>query len=424
MLYNPMPIIITIAGLYLLFRLRGFFILHPIRSFKGALRTLSVRENFRSFTLALAGTLGVGNVLGVAVGIILGGAGSLFWLSVSSVFSAVLKYAEVTLAADSRDGAHGGMFYSVRASYVRLGGALSVIYALACLSLGVIMGAALQSHSVVSISGEIFDTPPALSAILLVVLVLFAVVGGGKFIARITAFAIPVSTIIYILLTIAVIALNYGRLPEVVGMIISEAFSGRAVSGGVIGFILSAPVREGYSRGVLSNEAGAGTSTIAHATGGEMSPAVRGILGILEVIFDTVILCMLSGLAILTAIPDPTAFTSGALLILTAVTSALGSFSGYLLFFAVLVFAYSTIVCWYYYAEECVRQLFGRRMPLILIPIYIAAVILGVHLSEGALVYLSDILLLVLVSISVPTLIKNSDRLVYLSERSGLLKIK
>lgn len=424
MLYNPIPIIITLAGAYILIKLRGFFILHPIRSMKDAIAVLGRRENFRSFTLALSGTLGVGNVLGVAVGIILGGRGSLAWLLVSSVFSAALKYAEVTLSEDSRDGRRGGMYYSVRSSFLRLGGILSTVYAFACLLLGLVMGAALQSHSVTSVFGELFDTPPALPSILLAFAVLLAIVGGGRLISKITEIAIPASTIVYIILTFAVIFTHLDRLGDVIISVMRSAFEPRACAGGIVGFLFSSPVREGYSRGVLSNEAGAGTSTIAHSTGADVRSTTRGMLGVLEVVFDTVILCTLTGLAILLAVPSPEDYTSGALLVLDALKCAFGGISGHLLLFSIAIFAYSTILSWYYYSAECIRQLFGRVCHLTFAPLYLSFVLLGGFISEVILVSLSDYLLLVLVGITVPTLIKNSDRLVCLSEKSGLLKIK
>ncbi len=421
MLYNPLPIIITAVGAYLLVKLRGFFLLHPLRCAKAALGALSSRENFRAFTLALAGTLGVGNVLGVAVGLLLGGAGSLFWLVLSSLFSAVLKYAEVTLSSDCAERGSGGMFYLVGATFRRFGGALSSIYAIGCLGLSLVMGAALQSHSALKISSEIFDTPPALFAILFAFLVLLSIIGGGRKIAKITAVAIPVSTIVYIILTVAVIITRAERIPAAISEIMSGAFRVDAAAGGILGHLFSSSMREGYSRGILSNEAGAGTSTMAHTTGGELSAATRGTLGIFEVVFDTVILCSLSGLSILVATPDLTAFKSGTALILSAVTSSLGAPFALPLLFSVFTFAYATVVCWYYYGGECIRQLTGRERPWLFAPLFILATVLGAALSEVALVYTTDLLLLVLVFITLPTLIKNSDRLRYLSELSGLL---
>ena len=142
--FNPLPIILSAVGVYFLIKLRFFFIIHPIRTAKKTLRAVKDKRVLKSITLALAGTLGVGNVFGVAVGIIIGGAGSLFWLLVSMIFAMVIKYAEVVITADNLHhdtDAHGGMFFVIRATFKRLGGTLSRLYALGVLLLSLLMGA-------------------------------------------------------------------------------------------------------------------------------------------------------------------------------------------------------------------------------------------------------------------------------------------
>ncbi len=424
MSFSPLPIIITVAGLYLLIKLRFFFILHPVRSFGRALRTLRRPGKLGSFTLALAGTLGVGNVFGVCVGIIVGGAGSVFWLLVSTLFSSVLKYAEVLLSSDNKSHEGGGMFYTVRNTYKRIGHPLSLIYAALCLLLAFVMGAALQSSTVISTSDGIFDTPPYITALLMSLLVAASVLGGGRIIGKITLIIIPLTTIIYITLAAGIILPNLYRIGDILSLILHSAVAPKAGVGGVLGFLLGAPFREGYSRGILSNEAGAGTSTLAHATSADDEPATAGLLGILEVFFDTALLCMLTALAVLLAIPNPDAYDSGMSLIIDAFSSGFGSTAAYLLLFCVFAFAYSTVICWYYYGNECVRQLFGGEYKLLYFPVFLAFMLFGYLINESTLVLLSDLLLLLLTVITVPTLIKNSDRLLYLSESSGILKIK
>lgn len=424
MFFNPLPILITLAGIYLLFKLRFFFIFHPFRSFGRAVRTLAEPEKLKSFTLALAGTLGVGNVFGVCVGIIVGGPGSVFWLFVSAVFSSVLKYAEVVLTADNKSDTSGGMFYIVRNTYSRCGGRLSRVYAVACLALSLVMGAALQSNTVSKTGAEIFNTPPYLLLTFFVTLTALAAFGGGKIISKITLIIIPLVTIVYIFLTSSVIFTHIDGLGKAIASVIDGAMAPEAGIGGVFGFLLGAPMREGYSRGILSNEAGAGTSTIAHATSGGGDPATRGLLGILEVFFDTALLCMLTAFCVLLSVPDPAAFDGGMSLILASFDLTFGGVAKWLLLICVFAFAFSTVVCWYYYGTECIRQLFGREYKLIYFPAFLLATVIGGFSDEGVLVLLADILLLMLTVITLPTLIKNSDRVVTLSEKSGLLKIK
>lgn len=416
MSFTPLPILITVIGGYFLFRIRAFYILHPIASYKSTVASLKDRKNLTSFTLALAGTLGVGNVLGVAVGIIVGGAGSVLWLLVSALFSSALKYAEVVLAEDNKVGGSGGMFYCIRNSFPAFGGILSLIYAVFCLLLSFVMGAALQTRTVTDTASEIFDTPPYISALIFLFLIAISVIGGKKIIGKITLFCIPLTTIIYIILTSTVIFLNIGRLPDIIFKILSEAFDISAASGGILGFFTSRAIIEGYSRGILSNEAGAGTSTIAHTTAASHTPRVAGLFGTLEVFFDTVLLCMLTAFAILLSVPDPEAYSQGMSLVLSSITSTLGDIPGYLLLLCVLAFAYSTVICWYYYGTECYSQLFGTRVRFIFLPLFLLSIFLGAYIPEGTLVFLTDIALLVLTLLTLPTLIKNSDRICRLSE--------
>lgn len=420
MLYNPLPLLLALAGGYLLIKLRFFYILHPARSFGKAFGALRDKKSLTAFTLALAGTLGVGNVLGVALGIIVGGAGSVFWLILSAIPASVLKYSEVVLASDGAVG-RGGMYWCIRDSFPRAGKGLSFVYAAACLLLSLLMGAALQSRSVID-AADVLGLDIAPTAVFLTAIVLISIIWGGGVIGKITLIVIPLTTIIYIFTASSVIIAASERLPEVIRMIISDAFSPRAGLGGVLGFLTSHAVREGFARGMLSNEAGAGTSTLAHACGSEKEHGVRGLLGVLEVFFDTVLLCTLTALSVLCAVPDPSVYSGGMELVLAATRSTLGGLPSLLVAASVFSFAYSTVICWYYYGGECVRQLFGREYRIAFTMLFLTFVISGALISERILVLLSDALLLIMTALTLPTLIKNSDRIVSLSESSGLLK--
>ena len=417
--YNPLPIILAFAGAYLLIKVRFFYILHPVRSFGSAIRALSDKKSLTSFMLALAGTLGVGNVLGVAMGIIVGGAGSVFWLLLSAIPASVLKYSEVVLASDG-DRGRGGMHCFLRERFPVAGRSLSAIYATACLLLSLFMGAALQVKSVAALISP-FGADTLIVAAVAVFVVLLSVVRGAEAVGKITLIVIPLTTMIYIFLTISIIASSYERIPDVVSMIIGDAFSPRAGAGGACGFLTSMALREGFARGMLSNEAGAGTSTMAHACGGERSSRVRGLLGVLEVFFDTVLLCGLTALAILTAVPDPWAYDNGMELVLSSVRLGIGGEYAPLLVLSVISFAYSTVICWYYYGSECMRFAFGGRYGGAFTLLFLTFVFVGVFISEWILVLVADVLLLIMTALTVPTLIKSSDRIVELSE---LLKTK
>jgi AGCS family alanine or glycine:cation symporter len=175
---------------------------------------------------------------------------------------------------------------------------------------------------------------------------------------------------------------------------------------------------------MLSNEAGAGTSSLGHTTGASIDPAIRGLFGVLEVLFDTSVLCTLSGLAILVCVPDIGAASGGMELLFLAFSSSLGPLSSALVALSVWAFAYSTVVCWCYYGRSSLERLVGRKFSPLFLPVFLAFVGLGAFLSETHLILLSDILLLLLSGITLPTLIKNSDRIVLLSESCGFLRSK
>ncbi len=420
-----LPLILTAAGAYMLFRLRCFFILHPLRTAGKTLASVKNVDTAKSVTLALAGTLGVGNVFGVCLGIIVGGSGSVLWLLVSSIFASVLKYSEVTLSHDNLEhtpsGTSGGMIYTLRGLGGRLGTPLSYIYAAFCLLLALFMGSALQCGTVAEAFGEIFDTPQLFIGIIFGLAVFVSIVGGVKIIEKITLVAIPLSTILYIIITASVIAIHAERLPEVVRDIFSSALRPESGVGGILGFLLSPAIREGYSRGLLSNEAGCGTSSFAHTRSGILNPAAAGLMGIVEVVFDTVILCSLTAFAVLTAVPRPEEFSNGMSLILTAVGSTLGDGFELVLLALVALFAYATVVCWYYYGSVAFRYLSHFRREFLFLPLYLVFVPLGAVLDNRLLVYLTDCSMLALATLTVTALIKKSDRVVALSEIGGVL---
>ncbi len=426
MYFNPLSIIVSTVGLYLMFRLRFFFIFHPIKTIKKISGALKDRTAFRSLTLALAGTLGVGNIFGVCVGLLLGGPGSVFWMLISSFFAMTLKYSEVSLCRSfpvrSANGTQGTMAHCIETTLGKVGAPLSKVYAFSTLALALTMGSSLQLMSVTGVYSELFNTPPTILIVLFLFFVAFAVFGGADIIKKITAVIIPLTTIIYIILSVSIIAIHSVRLPSVVLLILDDAFSFDSVSGGILGFLLTGPVREGYSRGILSNEAGAGTSSTAHADSSILSPSASGLMGIVEVFFDTVLLCTLTGLSVLLCVPDLSEFDGAMSLVFTAFSGTFGSYGSFTLFFCVFFFAYSTVVCWYYYGIRASEFLFGKTNRLIYTFVFLLLLPLGVLVGEAFMVTVTDLLLLILTSICSLTLVKNSDRVVALSESGGIIK--
>ena len=424
MKFNPLPIILAAVGSYFLIKLRFFFILHPISTVSRGIRAIKDKRAFRSFSLALAGTLGVGNVLGVAIGIIIGGAGSLFWLYISMFFAMVIKYAEVIITSDNLyhdTDTHGGIYYVIKSSFGKCGKLLSSVYSLAVFGLSLVLGAALQIDAVCESALSVITIPRISLASAFVLLTALAIIGGAKKIEKITAIITPLTTIIYIFITLLIVFANYKFLGAVIENIVTSAFNFESALGGGVGFLISSPLREGFARGILSNEAGAGTSSMAHARSGVLSPASAGILGIFEVWFDTGLLCMLTGLSILLSVPDPSVFDSGMELITFAVGNLFGTAGKFAVILSVFAFAFATVICWYYYGSEAWGSLFGKKKRAFFTPLFLSFVFLGCYLGSMILITITDALMLVATVLTLLALIKNSDRIKILSENGGIM---
>ena len=195
-LLSVLPIAVTVSGRYLLFKLRFFFILNPKRTLMKAVSAVKGESAFSSLCLALAGTLGIGNIVGVAVGISVGGAGSVFWLFVSSLFAMIIKFSEATLSADMGGGL--GMIGVVEKSFVRSSRILPCIYAALVLLLAFVMGAALQSSSAVECARESNSISEFVYCSLFFVALLFVILGGISSIIKFTSYAIPISCVVYV----------------------------------------------------------------------------------------------------------------------------------------------------------------------------------------------------------------------------------
>lgn len=403
-----LPLLVTVCGAILLVRLRLFYILHPIKCTRRLLGSLTDRRARASLTLALAGTLGVGNIFGVAAGIMLGGAGSVLWLVVSSLFSMAIKYSECAVCFSLPDTERGGMHRVIAATFTKFGRAAARIYAALCIALALFMGSAVQSNALCDVATASYGLPPVFCALVLAIFLLFGIVGGAEKIEKITEKLVPLTTVIYILLTFGVIFLNIRRLPTVLVSIISDAFSFRSTGGGILAFFSSRALCEGYARGILSNEAGTGTSSLAHTRAHGRGPAEAGLAGICEVFFDTTLLCTLTALAVLCAVPDPSVFDTPMSLISAAV-GTLGSMFSFPLAVSIFIFAYSTVICWFYYGGECVSYLFGNSFRVPFAVVFFAFIFIGALMRAEPLVMLTDAIILPMSALTLTTVLRRID---------------
>ena len=360
------------CGLWFLLYLRG----RPLTHLRQICRVLTRRDRasgispFRALTLALAGTLGVGNIVGVASAIAMGGAGAVFWMWVSAAVAMILKYAEVVLAVRHRrtDAAgvpYGGAMYYIRdlfeeRHHPHVGVALAAVFACLCVLDALSTGCVLQINAVSQALEGVFGLEPWLCGLLLTVVCLFFVGRDVNRLSFLTERLVPLMTGGYLILSVAVLVLRAEAVPDALGTILRDAFTPQSAAGGVLGFLLNRGVRYGTMRGLLSNEAGCGTAPIAHAASNTKSPVEQGMWGLFEVFVDTILLCTMTALVILVN-PCGLAGDGGVMMTIQAYTAVLGRGSGCFLAIAVLLFAFATVICWSHYGAECLRYLTTRR---------------------------------------------------------------
>jgi AGCS family alanine or glycine:cation symporter len=318
---------------------------------------------FEAVSAALAGTMGVGNIAGVATAITAGGAGAVFWMWASAFFCMIIKYIEVVLAQlykqnkTGKDGGFtGGPMYYISVGLKHRG--LAVIFAFFCVVSSFGIGNISQSNTIASAFESSFNIPGIITGIAVALVTAAIIIGGVKRIVSFTSKFIPLMSVIYMLAAIIVIAANPHNIAGAFGAIFSDAFAARQAGAGIFGFAMSRAVRFGMSRGIFSNEAGLGSAPIAHAVSSPDSPVQQGMWGIFEVFFDTIVVCTMTALAILTSGAHKTSGLDGINLTNEAFASVFGSISGIFLSVSIVFFAVATLVTWSFYGECSIAYLF------------------------------------------------------------------
>ncbi len=357
------PVALMLGGVFFLIYLRGY----PFRSGRmmwRALRTPGTEgvSPFRALMQALAGTLGVGNIVGVANAIAIGGAGAIFWMWISAFLAMILKYAEILLALAHRrvgkNGFFGGAVYYITdvlgaRRRARAGRVLATCFAVLMIVNAMSMGCMIQVGAVSESMHEVVGVSPLVCGAVLVLLVAPLLLKGMRGVSALTEYLVPIMTAGYVILSVAVLILRRDHLGDAFAQIFGEAFSVRGVAGGVIGFLTSRALRVGTMRGLLSNEAGCGTAPTAHAESAVTEPAAQGVWGICEVLVDTILLCTLTALVIL--VGDGSGV--GVMATVNAYSSVLGAGASYFMTVAIACFGFATLICWGAYGLESLRFL-------------------------------------------------------------------
>ncbi|MDR2729986.1 MAG: sodium:alanine symporter family protein [Treponema sp.] len=378
----PMLILIVGTGIFLTIMLK-FMQVSKIKNwwkatfgfvFSRKIREKSADSNitpFQAVSTALASTVGTGNIVGVATAIVRGGPGAVFWMWVSAFFGMVTKYAEVVLAVkyreiDANGTHHGGpMYYIEKGLKMKW---LAVIFAIFATFATFGIGNLTQANSIADSMNTSFKIPLILTGIIIALLTGLTILGGIKRIAQVTEKMVPFMAVFYVIGSVIIVVANISNLPAAFSMIFAGAFNTRALEGGIMGYVIMKAMRFGVARGVFSNEAGMGSAPIAHAASSEKDPVKQGLWGIFEVFVDTIIICSLTGLVILTsgvvsfaANTGITGFIggpfSGADLTMAAFSATFGPAGGIFVTIGILLFALSTILGWSYYGQQSLGYL-------------------------------------------------------------------
>lgn len=375
---TPLLVLLVGTGVYLTIRLgavqlRG--LVHALwlafvkRREQGAEGDIS---HFQALMTALAATVGTGNIAGVATAIAAGGPGALFWMWVTGFFGMATKYSEALVSVKYRvtDGygtmSGGPMYALARGVGGPLGRALGFLFALFAAVAAFGIGNMVQSNSVADVIRSSAGIPTWITGLVLAAATAAVILGGIRSIARVTEVLVPVMIVLYMLAALAVLAIEWRRVPEILSLVLGSAFSGHAALGGFLGATVKETIRMGVARGVFSNESGLGSAGIAAAAAQTSHPVAQALVSMTQTFIDTIVVCSLTGFVILTSEAWTAAGPGGAPLNGAPLTAAgfdaalphgLGSL---VVSVGLVLFAYSTILGWSYYGEKSLEYLLGE----------------------------------------------------------------
>lgn len=364
-------------------------------------------SQFQSLCTALAATIGTGNIAGVATAIAAGGPGAVFWMWLSAFLGMMTNYAENTLGIKYRYKNEkgdwiGGAFVYIERGLGKSWKWLAVLFAIFCGLASFGIGNMTQVNSIANGLSSSFHIDPRITAVILMILVALVIIGGIKRIASVTEKIVPFMAFLYIIGGLVIICCNITAVPAAFRLIFTEAFNFKAMGGGVLGYGVMLAMRKGISRGVFSNEAGLGSSVMVHSASDVKEPVIQGMWGIFEVFADTLIVCTITALTILTSgVYDMdtylTAIAAGEEVVSgTALTSAAFSsvipFGDKFVAISIMLFAFSTVLGWSYYGERAIEYLFGIKAILPYKIIFICAIYLGCTASLNLVWDIADTL--------------------------------
>lgn len=400
--WQPLFVILVGSGLFLTYRLRGIQFRRLIYSLKLAFTRHDDDaegdiSHFQALMTALAATIGIGNIAGVATAIAMGGLGALFWLWITALIGMATKYSEAILAikyriVDDRGEMAGGPMYYIERGLGWKWLAISFAFFGAITTL--FTGNIVQSHSIASAVASSFGVNVWITGVILAICTGLVLIRGIKSIGGVTSFLVPIMAIFYILGSLAILIIRFDYIPEAVSLIFSTAFTGQAAAGGFAGSTIMMAVQMGVARGIFANESGLGSSPIAAAAAKTDLPGRQALISMTGAFLSTIV-CTFTGLAIavthvLGGIGADGRVLNGAPLTIAAFDAAM-PYGGWIVVLGSILFGFSTIIGWAYYGEKCCEYLFGTKSIFFYRLIFSIIVLFGVGIPIEIVWPLADI---------------------------------
>ena len=420
----PTIVLILVTGLILTIRTRGIQFTKLGRAFKQIFKKNKGEGELYGFSAlctALSATIGTGNIVGVATAIVAGGPGALFWMWFAAILGTATKYAECMLAIKYRevkaDGTVlGGPFYTIEKGMGSKWKWLAVLFAIFGVAAGLLgigtmtqingitsaVNMAIKSDVAFTLFGNDYTWATVIGGAIVTLCAALVIIGGLKRISKVAEKIVPAMAIIYIFLGLSVLIMNATKIPAAFALIFKSAFGWQAAAGGVAGFVLKQvmdSMQKGIARGIFSNEAGLGSAPIAAAPVKTEEPVEQGLVNMTGTIIDTLIVCTMTGLAIVIAFCNPEFVRDGATGV--QLTSKALSFNlggdgvsvQFLLMLCLAFFAFTTILGWDYYSEKCLEYLSNGRMKFVMFyrVLYIVMIAIGPYFTVDAVFTIADI---------------------------------
>ena len=398
-----MLVLLMGTGLYLSVGLRGLTLLKIPSAFVQLWKGRKPDENaegeitpFNALFTALGATVGTGNIAGVATAIFLGGPGAVFWMWMTALVGMGLKYAEAVLAVKYREvdeiGNHvGGPMYYITNGMGPQWKWLGILFAFCAIFASFGIGNTIQANSVAHAVKGNLGIPELATGFVLAALTLIVSIGGIKRLGEVAGKLVPVMAAIYIGGSLIIILINIQELPAAFSLIISDAFTGTAATGGFAGSGVMMAIRFGVARGIFSNEAGLGSAPIAHAAAKTNNPVRQGTIAMLGTFIDTIIICSMTAFVIIMT-GAWTSGETGAALSAKAFSVGFPGFGRFVVTFGLIIFAYSTLLSWGYYGERCAEYLFGVKVITPYRILWVIAIPIGATANLELLWLIADVL--------------------------------